>query len=91
MDDSERLDHAIQTAFEELHHQYGKKKDDYYGLVFLEQVLRLERSTALNQVTFGNNDLGIDGFYFDRDQGAFRIFQFKNSKSAGLFADFMSG
>jgi hypothetical protein len=47
----------------------------------------VEREVALTQVTFGNHDLGIDGFYFDPEQGLFRIFQFKNSKSIGLFGD----
>ena len=87
MNDTERLDHSVQTAFEELQSQYGKTKNDYYGLVFFEQVLRVERPSALSQVTFGNHDLGIDGFYFDPDQETLRLFQFKNSKSVGLFSE----
>jgi hypothetical protein len=87
MTESERLDEAIQTALQDLQSQYGKKKDDYYGLVFVERVIGLDRPTALGQVTFGNHDLGIDGFHMDMDQGAFRVFQFKNSKSIGHFND----
>jgi hypothetical protein len=85
MNNAERLDEAIAQTLQALKKQYGEKKDDYYGLVFFEHVLQLPRSSALDQVAFGSHDLGIDGFYHDKEQETFRIFQFKNSKSLRLF------
>jgi hypothetical protein len=89
MNDAERLDNAIQTAVEQMRRQYGKKRDDYYGLIFLEHVLGVQRSDALTQLAFGSHDLGIDGYYFDKEQETFRIFQLKNSKSVGNFHELM--
>lgn len=85
MNSAERLDHAIDGAQQQLQKQYGKQRDDYYGLVFIENVLQIPRKTAVDQIAFGNHDLGIDGFHFDKEQESFRIFQFKNSKSVKLF------
>jgi hypothetical protein len=84
---TEKLDLAISAAQQQFHKQYGNQKDDYYGLVFFEHILQVAQIKAVGQIAFGNHDLGIDGFYFDKDQGTFRIFQFKNSKSARLFGD----
>jgi hypothetical protein len=85
LNDADRLEHAITSALDSLGSKYGSVKSDYYGLIFLEQVLDLPRSEALNQIAFGNHDLGIDGFHFDPEQESFRIFQFKHSKNARLF------
>lgn len=87
MNNSERLDQAIDSAFQELQKQCGKQRDDYYGLIFMESILGLPRSEALAKVAFGGHDFGVDGFHFDDEQGAFRIFQFKNSASSKLFVD----
>lgn len=85
IDKAARLDHEIDTAEQQLKKQYGSKRDDYYGLVFFESVLRVSRVAALDRIAFGSHDLGIDGVYFDPDQGGFRIFQFKNSRNISLF------
>ena len=85
MNDADRLDQAIESALASLSAKYGSTKRDYYGLIFFEQVLALPREQALNQVAFGNHDLGVDGFHFDAEQESFRIFQFKHSKNVRLF------
>ena len=85
MNDTERLNHELDAALASLKAHYGNKKDDYYGLIFLERIVGVPRAKALEQVAFGNHDLGIDGYHFDTEQETFRIFQFKNSKSARLF------
>jgi hypothetical protein len=85
LNDADRLDQAIASALDSLNSQYGSVKRDYYGLIFLEQVLALPRAQALSQTAFGNHDLGVDGFHFDTEQETFRIFQFKHSKNARLF------
>lgn len=85
MTSAERLDAAITDAQQMLFKQYGNLRDDYYGLVFFENILKIPRTEAVGFVTFGNHDLGIDGFCFDEEQETFRIFQFKNSSNAKLF------
>ncbi len=87
MSDSERLEKAIDDAFSKLKSGSGKVRDDYYGLMYFEHVLNIPRDTALDLVSFGNHDLGVDGVYLDGDQESFRIFQFKNSKSIAQFGD----
>jgi hypothetical protein len=69
----------------ELGTQFGRVKDDYYGLAFFRHVLQLPKEAALLHNAFGNHDLGVDGYYFDQEQETLRIFQFKNSKTARLF------
>lgn len=81
MTDQERLEDAIQAAFTALKPKYGAVRNDYYGLVFVERALGLPRDRAVEQVGFGGADQGIDGFAFDREDGTFRLFQFKNSRS----------
>jgi hypothetical protein len=76
-----RLDERIDRAYDELHPRLGGHKNDYYGLVFLETSLGLARSEALNLIAFGGNDFGIDGFFLDREEHQFRLFQFKNTTS----------
>jgi hypothetical protein len=85
MNNSDSLEDHISRSLQKFQKQYGTKKDDYYGLAFFENVLKVQTTTALDQIAFGNHDLGIDGFYFDKEQEQFRIFQFKNSKSVSLF------
>jgi hypothetical protein len=85
MSNKRLLNEAIERALHKHGEQYGKKKDDYYGLIFFERVLRIQEHLALDQLSFGNHDLGIDGFHFDEETGAFRIFQFKNSAATSLF------
>lgn len=85
MNNRDRLDEAVERARSSLEKQYGKNQNDYYGLVFFEHVLKIDREQALNQLAFGNHDLGIDGFHFDEEQETFRVFQFKNSASVRLF------
>jgi hypothetical protein len=80
MTDQERLEAAINAAFEELKGRHGKVRNDYYGLVYMERVLQLPRREALEQTAFGNADLGVDGVAFDPESGVFRILQFKNTK-----------
>ena len=49
MNDTERLNRAIHTAFEEFQSQYKKRKMTTYGLAFFEHVPRVERDVALSQ------------------------------------------
>ncbi|NPU64754.1 hypothetical protein HL667_07105 [Bradyrhizobium sp. 83012] len=85
MTNAERLDQEIESLARELGAQYGRTKDDYYGLAFFQNILQLPRELAIQHNAFGNHDLGVDGYYFDQEQETFRIFQFKNSKNSKLF------
>lgn len=82
---AERLDQEIESSVRDLGAQFGRVTDDYYGMAFFQHVLQLKKEDALQHNAFGNHDLGVDGYYFDQEQETFRIFQFKNSKSARLF------
>lgn len=63
----------------------GGVKEDYFGLLYLEHEHDVPESRALNQVAFGGNDYGIDGFHFDKTTGNLYLFQFKYSNSHTQF------
>jgi hypothetical protein len=76
---------AIDKAFADLRSICGGVRDDYFGLLYIEREYKVQRESAINQVAFGNNDYGVDGFYFDEQRRNLYIFQFKNSNSPALF------
>ena len=78
-------DRMIDQAFSDLRSICGGLREDYFGLLYLEREHRVEREKALNQIAFGGNDYGVDGFYFDEDRRNLYIFQFKYSNSYGQF------
>jgi hypothetical protein len=78
-------DRAIDQAFSDLKQSCGGVRNDYFGLLYLEQEFGLERDRALSQVAFGGNDYGVDGFHFDREKRNLYLFQFKWSESHAQF------
>jgi hypothetical protein len=58
-------DRSVDQAFSDLKGTCGGLREDYFGLLYLEREHRVPREKALNQVAFGGNDYGVDGFYFD--------------------------
>lgn len=77
----------IAQAFSDLRGLHGGVKEDYFGLIYLEKEYYVPRNKALNQVAFGGNDYGIDGFHFDPERRNLYLFQFKRSDSHALFKD----
>jgi hypothetical protein len=77
----------IDQAYSDLHESCGGVKNDYFGVVYLQKAYRLPIEDVRNQVAFGGNDYGIDGFHFDLERRNLYLFQFKNSESAILFAE----
>ena len=63
----------------------GGVRNDYFGLLYLEQEFGLDRSRANTQVAFGGNDYGVDGFHFDNEKRNLYLFQFKCSDSHAQF------
>lgn len=77
----------IDQAYSDLRSVSGGVKEDYFGLLYLEKEHRVPREKALNQIAFGGNDYGVDGFHFDEEKRNLYIFQFKYSNSHSLFKD----
>jgi hypothetical protein len=75
----------IDQAFSDLRYTCGGVRYDYFGLIYLEKEFNLEREKALNQIAFGGNDYGIDGFHFDLEKRNLYLFQFKYSNSYAPF------
>lgn len=80
-------DRTIDQAFSDLRATHGGLREDYFGLLYLEQEHDLARERALNQIAFGGNDYGVDGFHFDKERRNLYIFQFKYSNSHALFKE----
>src|SRR6266511_2176833 len=80
-------DRAIDQAFADLHKSSGGVRNDYFGILYLEQEIGLEREHAISQVAFGGNDYGIDGFHFDSEKRNLYLFQFKWSNSHAQFKE----
>lgn len=78
-------DQAIDQAYSDLKGTCKGVRNDYFGLVYIENEFNLPRDEAVNLVAFGGNDYGVDGFYFDRERKNFYLFQFKYSESYNLF------
>jgi hypothetical protein len=75
----------IDQAFSDLKSVHGGVREDYFGLLYLEQEHNLPRDRALNHVAFEGHDYGLDGFYFDERRRNLYLFQFKYSDSHGQF------
>ncbi len=80
-------DRAIAQAYTDLSSTCGGLKEDYFGLLYLEQEHAIPRERALNQTAFGGNDYAVDGFYFDEAKRNLYIYQFKYSESYALFKE----
>jgi len=78
-------DRLIDQAFSDLKKTCGGVRNDYFGLLYLEQEFGVERDRAVTQVAFGGNDYGIDGFHFDKEKRNLYLFQFKYSDSHAQF------
>ena len=70
-------DRTIDQACSDLKATCGGVREDYFGLLYLEQEHKLPREKAINQVAFGGNDYGLDGFHFDEQRRNLYLFQFK--------------
>jgi hypothetical protein len=79
---NERL---IDQAYSDLRSTCGGVREDYFGLLYLEQEHKIPRDKAANQVAFGGNDYGFDGFHFDEERRNLYLFQFKYSDSHSQF------
>jgi len=78
-------DRRIDQAFSDLRSVCGGVREDYFGLLYLEQEHSLLRERAVNQVAFGGHEYGLDGFYFDERRKNLYLFQFKYSDSHSQF------
>lgn len=80
-------DRQVDQAFSDLRSICGGVREDYFGLLYLEKEHEVLREKALNQIAFGGNDYGLDGFHFDEKRRNLYLFQFKYSNSHALFKD----
>ena len=78
-------DRTIDQTFSDLKGICGGTRNDYFGLLYLMQEFGLDREVAREQVAFGGNDYGIDGFHFDALKRNLYLFQFKWSTSYEQF------
>src|SRR5258708_1291063 len=78
-------DRLIDQAYSDLRATCGGVREDYFGLIYLEQEHNVAREKAVNQIAFGGNDYGLDGFHFDEQRHNLYLFQFKYSESHALF------
>ena len=82
-------DRMIDQAYADLKSSCGGNRNDYLGLLYLEQEHKVPREEACNQIAFGGNDYGLDGFHFDSEKRNLYLYQFKNSPSFALFKESM--
>jgi hypothetical protein len=76
---------TIDQAYSDLQAVCGGVREDYFGLLYLESEHKIPREKALNQIAFGGNDYGLDGFNFDEQRRNLYLFQFKYSNSHSQF------
>src|SRR5258706_9418431 len=78
-------DRLIDQAYSDQHATCGGVREDYFGLLYLEQEYKVPREKAVNQIAFGGNDYGFDGFHFDEQRRNLYLFQFKYSENHTQF------
>jgi hypothetical protein len=78
-------DKMIDQAYSDLKNTCGGLREDYFGLLYLERAFGLPREQAINQLAFGGNDYGIDGFHIDVNRKILYLLQFKCSTSHSQF------
>jgi len=78
-------DRLIDQAYSDLHSTCGGLREDYFGLLYLEQEHKVPREKGINQIAFGGHDYGFDGFHFDAQKRNLYLFQFKYSESHTQF------
>lgn len=78
-------DRLIDQARSDLRATCGNVREDYFGLLYLEHEHKVPRAKAVNQIAFGGNDYGLDGFHFDEDRRNLYLFQFKYSDAHSQF------
>jgi hypothetical protein len=78
-------DRQIDQACADLKAIHGNVREDYFGLLYVEQEFDVPREKALRQIGFGGNDYGLDGFHIDVHRRNLYLFQFKCSTSPALF------
>ena len=76
---------SIDQAFSDLRSTCGGVREDYFGLLYLERDYKVPREQAVNQIAFGGNDYGLDGFHFDEAKRNLYLFQFKYSNYYAQF------
>lgn len=81
------LERLVDQAFSDMKATCGGVRNDYFGLIYLEKEHGLSREKAVNQIAFGGNDYGIDGFHFDKDRRNLYVFQFKFTTSHAQFKE----
>ena len=74
-----KLDERIDELYREYKSLCEGKREDYFGLLYLMDECDLDPEHAIDQVAFGGNDYGVDGFFLDKRTGNFYIYQFKYS------------
>lgn len=80
-------DKMIDQAYSDLKDTCFGVRNDYFGLCYLESEFDIPREKAINQVAFGGNDYGLDGFHFDLNRRNLYLLQFKNTTSTTQFKE----
>lgn len=83
------LELQIEGLYQSLKPIYGGQRADYFLLLYLSKRFRLSVQDIGHQVSFGSHDLGIDGYYIDRDARNLYLYQGKFSEDHHLFAESM--
>ncbi|MGI8581854.1 MAG: AIPR family protein [Chitinophagaceae bacterium] len=77
----------LNETFKKYKHKHEGFKQDYFAALFMAKKHEKDIDTILEYCVFGNNDYGIDSYYFDRDAKNLYLYQFKWSNNHELFKD----
>jgi hypothetical protein len=61
--------------------------EDYFPFIYFLKKFNIGPEEICHQVAFGNNDYGIDAYYFDRQARNLYLYQFKFSENHNLFKE----
>ncbi len=77
----------LDDTYKQYKHTYEGSKNDYFAALFMAKKHERDLETMLENCVFGNNDYGIDSYYFDKDAKNLYLYQFKWSNNHELFKE----
>ncbi len=77
----------LDQLYADLGPEFHGRKEDYFALMHIAKKFKCAPRGIAQQVAFGGNDYGLDGYYIDRPSKNLYLYQFKWSENHNLFKE----
>jgi hypothetical protein len=80
----------LSNTFKDNQKNYGGQRENYFGVLYLQKKFELTLPQAINQIAFGDNDSGVNGYHINTAKHNLYLYQFNWSRNHHLFKDSLS-